>query len=219
MHFLNRFCLFVQRKQLIVNLSSIRQNSYVPEGGDESVVWHDLINGDKKALAHFYTKYFDKLYNYGSRISRDPVVVEDSIQDLFMTLWNLRAGLNREVKNIKQYLYTCLRRNILLKLKNRHQTIEISEVAEFDLELSHKSHYLNTQMNAELRKKLTDMMSTLTPKQKEAIFLIYFDELSYEEVASIMSLKIKTIYNLVHQAIARLKERKHVFWHLISFVL
>jgi RNA polymerase sigma factor (sigma-70 family) len=193
--------------------------SYASNFADECVTWKELISGDKKALAHIYTKYFDKLYNYGSRISKDPVIVEDAIQDLFMTLWNLRTGLNQDVKNIKQYLYTCLRRNILLKLKNRHLTVEISELASFDLELSHKSHYLNTQINVELRQKLTEMVHTLTPKQKEAIFLIYFDELSYEEVASIMSLKIKTVYNLIHQAIARLKERKHVLWHFISFVL
>lgn len=186
---------------------------------DEGAAWQELIGGDKKALAHLYTRYFDMLYNYGSRISRDAAVVEDSIQDLFMTLWNLRGGLNRDVKSIKQYLYTCLRRNILLKLKNQHLTVEISEVVSFDLALSHKTHYLNAQMNVELRQKLRDVVDTLTPKQKEAIFLIYFDELSYEEVATIMSLKIKTVYNLVHQAVARLKERKHVFWHLISFVV
>ena len=62
------------------------------------------------------------------------------------------------------------------------------------------------------------MIGTLTLKQKEAIFLIYFDELSYQEAAAVMSLKIKTVYNLVHQAIARLKGQKNTFWHMISFV-
>jgi len=38
--------------------------------------------------------------------------------------------------------------------------------------------------------------------------LIYYEELSYEEVALIMDLKIKTIYNLIHLAISKLRERK-----------
>jgi RNA polymerase sigma factor (sigma-70 family) len=200
-----------------VNPSPVKQKLHVSHHTEECVIWKDLIDGDKKALSYIYTKYFDKLYNYGSRISNDAVIVEDSIQDLFITIWNLRAGLNQDVKNIKLYLYTCLRRNMLLKLRNRHVTIGISDLSAFDLELSHKSHYLNNRMNTELRQKLAEMVGTLTPKQKEAIFLIYFDELSYEQAASIMSLKIKTVYNLVHQAISRLKERKHVFWHLIPF--
>lgn len=195
-----------------------RQRADVSAPNDECVVWRELIGGDKKALAQIYTAYFNKLYNYGSRIASDAAIVEDSIQDLFMTLWNLRAGLNPEVKSIKQYLYTCLRRNIVLKLKGRRPTVDVADVSSFDLELSHKSHYLNTRINSELRERLTEMVHTLTPKQKEVIFLIYFDELSYDEVASIMSLKIKTVYNLVHQAIARLRERKHVFWQMISFL-
>jgi RNA polymerase sigma factor (sigma-70 family) len=185
---------------------------------DESGVWKDLLNGDKRALAHIYSAYFDKLYNYGIKVSRDSAIIEDSIQDLFIEIWNRREGLNQQVKNIKHYLYVCLRRKILHKLSKENNNIEIDEVTSFDLELFHKSHYLNNQINTELRQKLIDMIGTLTPKQKEAIFLIYYDELSYQEVASIMSLKVKTVYNLVHQAIARLKGQKSAFWQMISFM-
>lgn len=195
----------------------LQQASYFSQPAAETVVWKNLLNGDKKALGHIYTKYFDKLYNYGSRISKESIVVEDAIQDLFIEIWNRRAGLNQDVQNIRQYLYICLRRNIVQKLAKRNASVDIHELSGFDLELSDKSHYLNNRINSELSEKLVEMIGMLTPKQKEAIFLIYFDELSYPEVASIMSLKIKTVYNLVHQAIAKLKGRKHVFWQMISF--
>lgn len=196
-------------------IGSLKQPLPVSTTTDESEVWKNLLDGDKKALAHIYTKYFDKLYNYGHRISKDAVIIEDSIQDLFVEVWNRREGLNRDVRNIRQYLYTCLRRNILLKISKQNNTVEIGDLVLFDLELSHKSHYLNNQINIELRQHLVDMIGTLTPKQKEAIFLIYFDELSYQEAAAVMSLKIKTVYNLVHQAIAKLKGQKNTFWHMI----
>ena len=184
---------------------------------DESIVWKNLLEGDRKALAHIYSRYFDKLYNYGIKISSETAIVEDSIQDLFIELWNRREGLNKDVKNIKFYLYICLRRKILLRLTKKNNSVEISELQSFDIHLSHKSHYLNNQMNTELKFRLVQMVETLTPKQKEAIFLIYFDELSYQEAADIMGLKIKTVYNLIHQAISRLKERKSSFWNFISF--
>jgi RNA polymerase sigma factor (sigma-70 family) len=184
----------------------------------EMGLWQDLLSGDKKALASIYTRYFDSLYNYGIKISGDTVIVEDAIQDLFIEIWNRREGLNKEVKSIKHYLYICLRRKIVLKINQQNNTVDIDKVASFDIALSHRSHYLNNQLNTELRQKLTEVIETLSPKQKEALFLIYFEELSYEEVAAIMSLKIKTVYNLVHQAISRLKDRKHNLWHLISFL-
>ncbi len=105
-------------------------------------------------------------------------------------------------------MYTCLRREIIRRITKQNPTIEISEVESFEVELSHKSHYLSQQIDLELRKRLAAEIDSLTPKQREAIFLIYFDELSYQEVADIMSLKIKTVYNLIHQAITRLKGRR-----------
>ena len=86
------------------------------------------------------------------------------------------------------------------------------DAVSFQIELSHKTHYLNDQINADIRKKIAELIATLTPKQREAIFLIYYEELSYEEVALIMDLKIKTIYNLIHLAISKLREKKSVLW-------
>jgi len=178
---------------------------------EETDVWKSLLKGDRRALGEIYTRYFDKLYNYGSKISHDAAITEDAIQDLFIELWNRRQNLNDQVKSIKFYLYTCLRREIIRRITKQNPTVEISEVESFEVELSHKSHYLSQQIDMELKKRLAAEIDSLTPKQREAIFLIYFDELSYQEVADIMSLKIKTVYNLIHQAITKLKGRREVF--------
>jgi len=178
---------------------------------EETDVWKSLLKGDRRALGEIYTRYFDKLYNYGSKISHDAAITEDAIQDLFIELWNRRQNLNDQVKSIKFYLYTCLRREIVRRITKQNPTVEISEVESFEVELSHKSHYLSQQIDMELKKRLAAEIDSLTPKQREAIFLIYFDELSYQEVADIMSLKIKTVYNLIHQAITKLKGRREAF--------
>jgi len=60
-----------------------------------------------------------------------------------------------------------------------------------------------------MRGKIAQMLRTLTPKQKEAIFLIYYEELSYDETAQIMELQVKTVYNLVHLALSKLRENKN----------
>jgi RNA polymerase sigma factor (sigma-70 family) len=173
----------------------------------EVEAWGQLKAGDKKALSSIYTKYFDSLYDYGTRITRDAGLAEDCIQDLFIELWNKRETLS-DVQNIKFYLYKSLRRKIVyqISLKARHP--ETDDLASFEMELADKTHYLNQQINRDIRQKLGQLIETLTPQQKESIFLIYFDQLSYEEAASVMCLKIKTVYNLVHLAISKLREHK-----------
>jgi RNA polymerase sigma factor (sigma-70 family) len=172
----------------------------------EAEIWCHLRAGDKKALSFFYTKYFDTLYNYGRKITKDCGLTEDSIQDLFMELWNTKERLG-EVSNVKYYLFKALRRKIIYKLSLLSR-LPASDIDSFEIELSHKSHYLSEQINHDIREKMAQMVNTLSAKQKESIFLIYYEELSYEEAALIMELKVKTVYNLIHLAISKLRHHK-----------
>ena len=181
-------------------------------------IWNNLKAGDKKALSFIYTKYFDNLYNYGARIAADGALAEDCIQDLFIELWTKREALS--VRNIKYYLYKSLRRKIVYKLAGKVRHAETNDLSSFEIELSDKTHFLNQQINIEIQKRLTQLIGTLTTKQKEAIFLIYYDGLSYDEAASIMGLKIKTIYNLINLAISKLRDQKNTLCLLsVSFLL
>ncbi|MCG8319596.1 MAG: RNA polymerase sigma factor [Cytophagales bacterium] len=185
----------------------IHNASSSPENEKYAGLWNNLRGGDRKALAQIYTQYFNKLYNYGSRITTDVKMVEDSIQDLFIELWNKREKL-REVRNVKYYLFKALRRKIILRLTDSKSLCHTVDISSFEMKLSHRSHYINREVTKEIRKKLMHLIESLTPKQKEAIFLIYYDELSFKEVASIMSVEVRTVYNLVHQAMVKLRENK-----------
>lgn len=175
---------------------------------DEAEAWLAMKAGDTRALIFFYTRYFNNLYDYGTRITYNKALAEDCIQDLFTEFWSKHEGLS-EVKFIKQYLFKSLRRKIVYKL-SRDSKISAGngDIISFELELSHKTHYLNQQIKADTRNKIIELIKTLTPKQREAIFLIFYEALSYEETALVMDLKKKTVYNLIHMAISRLREKK-----------
>lgn len=170
----------------------------------DAVLWSRLKSGDENALSSIYTAYFEKLYNYGIRLVRDQSQVKDCIQDLFIAIWNGRERLG-DVHFIKLYLFACLRRK-LLRLKPEQS--RRCDLDAFPLELSHKSHYLNQQIDQDVRQRLTQVVNRLTTQQREAIFLIYYEELSYKDVADQMGLKIRTVYNLIHAALLRLREHK-----------
>jgi RNA polymerase sigma factor (sigma-70 family) len=186
---------------------------------DEAEAWLAMKSGDKRALIFFYTRYFNSLYNYGTRITKDAALAEDCIQDLFTEFWSKHDVL-REVKNIKSYLFKSLRRKIVYKLSRDSKFISSDRLPSFEIELSHKTHYLSQQIEIDVRKKIADLILSLTPKQREAIFLIYYEELSYEEAAHVMDLKVKTIYNLIHLAISKLRESKtQLSLHVLSILL
>src|SRR5688572_26092435 len=129
-----------------MSLSTRFFNSVAPDQlSHDARIWLDLRSGEKSALSYIYTKFFDGLYNYGSRITPDAGLTEDSIQDLFVELWNKREGLN-DVHNVKAYLFKSLRRKIIYKLSIQARYPETDDLTNFEIELSDKTHYLNQEI-------------------------------------------------------------------------
>src|SRR5687768_14856374 len=85
---------------------------------EDIFLWDTFRRGGKDAFEALYHQYVDQLYNYGMHIILDRTVVEDSIQDLFLELWQRRQFLG-DTDGIRFYLCKSLKRKILRKLKAR----------------------------------------------------------------------------------------------------
>ena len=77
-------------------------------------LWDNFRRGGKEAFEALYHLYVDQLYNYGMHIFLDRTVVEDSIQDLFLELWQRRQFLG-DTDGLRFYLYKSLKRKIFCK--------------------------------------------------------------------------------------------------------
>ncbi len=193
------------------------------EENPDTEIWQDFKQGREAAFTFMYSQYVGVLYNYGRHISSDEDLVKDCIQNLFVELWNNKDRLG-DTNSIKYYLFTSLRRKIVdeLMARRKHYTEdELSEEYSFELVLPYEANIITDQASLEQKKALLQAINTLTKRQKEALFLLYYDNLSYEEAASIMQLKIRTVYNLIHTAVEALRKnmRKIIIFLLIIPVL
>jgi len=87
------------------------ENSKAVETND-SRIWDEFRSGNESSFIYIYQNYFDKLYNYGLRITKDEDLVKDAIQDLFIELRKKRSHLGK-TDSIKFYLFKCLKRKII----------------------------------------------------------------------------------------------------------
>lgn len=169
----------------------------------DSDIWKLFKQGDKKALDYVFEKYVRLLYAYGSKITRNTSIVEDSIQDLFVELWHRRESLS-DVTSIKFYLLKSLRRKIIRNVAKINEiAIDDSKLEDYELEVefSHEFKIIQDQVSLEQRDKLFKALSLLTKRQREAVYLKFYEKVSYEEIAEIMNLGIKSTYNLIGKAI------------------
>lgn len=170
-------------------------------------LWERLCQGDKKALAVLFDAYFDALYRYGYRIVPNTDLVRDSIQEVFYNLWKYRNNLNQP-DSVEAYLFISLRRQLLRKKKNirRRENMDKKYFSEeFDALLNYQVWQEALDLEKEKKEDLKAAIADLTPRQREVIYLKYFEGLSTKELGDILHIRAQSIYNLVHDALENLR--------------
>lgn len=169
--------------------------------------WQSLKDGNREALAHLYNSYFQNLFEYGMRICRDRNMVKDAIQDLFVKIWTNRLNL-AEVKNIKAYLLVSIRSIIYNKMEGAGKVDygDLEEESLFEMHFSPESQMIQNEEANLNRIKLLNAIQNLQPRQKEIIYLRYFEDLDYTEIADVMHITVKASYKLSARAMDSLRE-------------
>ena len=172
-----------------------------PEYLDDATLWNAFRNGDDAALITIFDLHTRSLYNYGCKISDDKEMVKDAIQDLFIALFQSRAGLH-ETNAIRFYLFKSLRRRLV------RSKLRMGRFNFFDFEKSTPSHefiLISEQVAEEQRNKVSDSISHLSKKQQEAIFFRFHEDLSYDQIADLMNVRKQSVYNLINSSIKTLR--------------
>jgi RNA polymerase sigma factor (sigma-70 family) len=179
---------------------------YSNEG--ENVLWSQLLEGDEAAFARVYEVYFPILFQYCTRFTTDKNLVKDVLQDFFIGLFDGRRSPS-VILHLKSYLMVSVRRELLKRLSRESRSpVEwmTGQEYEFHLELSPESTLINKQLGEHRSKYLQNTINTLTPRQREAVYLYFYENTSYEEIAEVMGLKeVKYARTLIYRAISELR--------------
>ncbi len=74
--------------------------------------WSGFNAGDRIAFQEIYSEYIDRLYVFGTKLTNDEELIKDSIQDIFIVLYNYNVDM-RKPESIDYYLFKSLKRLIL----------------------------------------------------------------------------------------------------------
>lgn len=173
---------------------------------DEITVWDDFRKGDKNAYEFIYRKFAPLLYNYGLKITSNRELTQDCIQELFITLLVSRAKIN-PTDSIKFYLYKCLRRSLMRVMKTDGRYVNGPNGFEdhFNVVFSYEYDLIEEQLSAERSAHLHKALDALPPRQKEVIFLRFFENLSFEEISAVMGIEQSSVYKIIYKAIHNLQ--------------
>lgn len=167
-------------------------------------VWQDFRNGDREAFGALFRKYYGSLFLFGSKFLTDKQLLEDAIQELFIELWQAKTQTN--VVSIKAYLLKSLKYKLLKIIRRNNNSQLLIENEHSFFEWSHENFLIAQQDDEERKQQVLKAISYLSNRQKEIIYLKYYQNLSYEEVSDIMNINYQVARNLLCQAIKTLKK-------------
>ena len=171
-----------------------------------AALWNSFKQGNWEAYTSLYNDYFSLLNNYGYKFTRNSNLIEDAIHDLFVRLWTSRHNLGDPV-SVKNYLYKSLRNTLIRKIKTEEKYTDIdSEEYPSGFEVSYNNQADLAIEEKEFREKVKAVVNTLPPRQKEIIYLRFYEGISYDEIVDIMSITTSSAYKLLYKALENLQQ-------------
>jgi len=165
----------------------------------------EFVAGDENAYSTLYNLYAKDLYAFGLSLRIKTELIEDAIHDIFVEIYTHRNNLEK-VDNLKYYLIAAFRNRLFFLLKKDSQTQEITDKDVVELkEKDFQESWIEQEEETEKQKLVKRLLSELNPNQREAVYHRYVEELSCEEIATLMNINYQSAKNLIHRAIMKLK--------------
>jgi RNA polymerase sigma factor (sigma-70 family) len=170
----------------------------------EQSLWDGLKKGNVQSLEALYTQYNELLYGYGKKFTTDTHLVQDAIQETFISLWKYRSTI-KAAGTFNYYLLKSFRNQLLRLIKERANTTYTDENISFSFEVGFDNQIIAGEEHALLSRQVKTALDQLTARQREIIWFRFFEGLSFEEIAGIMDMQVRATYKLTSRALAALK--------------
>jgi RNA polymerase sigma-70 factor (ECF subfamily) len=173
--------------------------------------WQQCIAHDTAAFARIHEALFEGLYNYAQKLLNDDALADDAVQELFIKLWNKRSSIG-QLEKVKPFFFTSLRRQILNQLRDiKSKQLKINSVPEPDIEFSQEEIIIKKEDDTVLKEKILQMLNTLPERQREVIYLNFFEDMPLAQVAGVMAINYQSVQNLKQRALQNMRSA-----HLLS---
>jgi len=175
-----------------------------------------LKEDDINALEVIFNKYYTNLCRYLTLIFKNQIIVEHIVQDLFLYLWENRKKIEINT-SLNSYLYTAARYKALNRIRdNKKFTDKIIELESINDYNTKPDEFLEIQ---ELQKIIDNAISTLPPRCQQIFKLSKEENLTYEEIAQLMGISIKTVENQMNIALKKLRKILRPFYLKILLIV
>ncbi len=165
------------------------------------------LEGDEGSFHILCKKIQPMLYNYINSIVKDSETAKDYCQDVLIKVFlKIKSGKYLDNGRFMSWLLT-IARNMVgddFRKQNKYHFYSFDEndnISFNNLSCENSFDDLSDNVNYKL------LYTTLSPNQRHIIYLRYFRELSYKDIAKAMSININTALGINRYAVVKMRKQ------------
>jgi RNA polymerase sigma factor, sigma-70 family len=171
----------------------------------------DYVNGNNRAFDELLFRHQSKLFSYILFVVRDREIADDLFQETFVkVITKLQEGkyspsgkfsawMMRIAHNVIMDLYRGLK---VQKIVDTSADNDLSNISTNDFySMDIESQYINAQVLKDVKK----LMNFLPASQREVVYMRYYQQLSFKEIAEMTNVSINTSLGRMRYAILNLR--------------
>ena len=169
----------------------------------DSQIMSQVKAGDVERLATLFERYESRLLGFFVRLSGDREASEDMVQEVFYRVLRFR-GTFKARGEFSPWIYTIARRIWIDRTRKGRPHTPLDDL-ESELRSSEPSptQHVERQEEANL---LHRALLGLADDKRDVLVLSRFENLRYEQIATILGCEVNTVKTRVHRALRQLRE-------------
>lgn len=156
---------------------------------------------DEKLLKQLYELLFDSLCKFLNYYTHDLALIEDTIQDVFVSLWEDRQTV--DIFYVKTYLFNAARNKMLNHIRNKRVRSEI--LTHWATDEINKQQMRDCVDKKEFLQIYRNAIDALPAQCREIFILSREEELSYQQIALLKRISVNTVESQMSIALKKIK--------------
>jgi RNA polymerase sigma-70 factor, ECF subfamily len=147
------------------------------------------------------TEHYGALFRFAMSLTRSEADAKDLTQETFHT-WATKGNQLRDASKAKTWLFTTLHRRFL-KMRRRETRFFHESIDEVSEEVPYVAPDTGSKIGAA---QLLHALAKVDDVYQAAVALYYLDDISYNEIATILGVPIGTVKSRISRGIMQLRE-------------
>ena len=162
-----------------------------------------LRNGDISAFNTLYWEYHAAVYANALKLIRDPIIAEDIVQDVFVTLWGKRHTIDPE-QDIGGWLFVVSHHKTIDQLKQKIRQALVQK--KLCIANGNQPIIVNPDLEEEQLSSIEHAVDQLSPQKRKVFELCKVQGRTYQKAAEELHISKYTVKEYLSEALVSIKK-------------